>query len=139
MVQEGKIYEARKQLDLSQEELAEKLGVSRNTVSRWELGTSKPSAENLMALNELFEGLEGPSAQEERTPDPAAQEPPKRWPVTVMCAGIVCALLIGILSLIGIYSIKHDLNPVDTAVPMEEMNREEVDVPVKGHIDLEEP
>jgi DNA-binding transcriptional regulator YiaG len=37
------IKEIRKQLNLSQEDLARRLGVSLATVSRWENGLSKPS------------------------------------------------------------------------------------------------
>lgn len=36
-----KIYTLRTQLGLSQEELAEKLGVSRQSVSKWETGVSQ--------------------------------------------------------------------------------------------------
>lgn len=140
VVQKGKVYEVRKQLHLSQGELAEKLGVTRNTVSRWELGTSKPSAENLMALNKLYEALEDPSIQEKTAaPEQAAPEPPKRWPVVVLCIGLACALLIGIISMVGIYSINQKLDPVDTAVPMEELEGEEADMPEKGQIDLRVP
>ena len=39
----------------SQEIVAEKIGVSRQAVSKWENGTSKPSTENLIQLSELFE------------------------------------------------------------------------------------
>lgn len=37
-----KLYNARKKASLSQEEVAEKLGVSRQTVSKWEQGESIP-------------------------------------------------------------------------------------------------
>lgn len=40
----------RKALNLTQNELAEKLGVSGNTVSRWEKGEMKPDAEEMLEL-----------------------------------------------------------------------------------------
>ena len=39
---------------MSQETLGEKLGVASNTVSRWETGTYKPTAEDLDKLARLF-------------------------------------------------------------------------------------
>ncbi|RTL67342.1 MAG: XRE family transcriptional regulator [Hyphomicrobiales bacterium] len=39
---------------MSQEVLGEKLGVASNTVSRWETGTYKPTAEDLDKLSRLF-------------------------------------------------------------------------------------
>ena len=45
----------RKQKGLSQLEVSEKLGVSRQAVSRWESGTSKPSVENLQSLCQLYD------------------------------------------------------------------------------------
>ena len=44
----------RMQSGLSQKELAEKLHVARQTVSKWEKGTSDPSTHNLIALAELY-------------------------------------------------------------------------------------
>lgn len=44
----------RKRLGLSQEELAARLGVSRQAVSKWELGTSTPEPENIIALARIF-------------------------------------------------------------------------------------
>ena len=44
----------RTQLKLSQEYVAEKLGVSRQAVSKWESGASDPSTANLIALAKLF-------------------------------------------------------------------------------------
>lgn len=44
----------RKEKGLSQIELAEILEVSRQTISKWETGTVLPSAENLLALSQLY-------------------------------------------------------------------------------------
>ena len=44
----------RKNLGLTQEQLAEKLGVSRQAVSKWETGTAEPSTSNLLALAKAF-------------------------------------------------------------------------------------
>ena len=49
-----KILMLRKQHDLSQEELAEKLNVSRQAVSRWEVGSAQPDASNVLQLSKLF-------------------------------------------------------------------------------------
>ena len=40
--------------NMTQEFVAESLGVSRQAVSKWEMGTSEPSTSNLMALAQLF-------------------------------------------------------------------------------------
>ncbi|MBR1598512.1 MAG: helix-turn-helix transcriptional regulator [Lachnospiraceae bacterium] len=51
----NKLYNLRKQKGLSQEELAGRLNVSRQTVSKWEVGESTPDLEKLAAISELFE------------------------------------------------------------------------------------
>lgn len=51
----SRLYELRKTKGLSQEELANKLNVSRQTVSKWELGDSTPDMEKLTAISDLFE------------------------------------------------------------------------------------
>ncbi len=50
-----KILTLRKQSGMSQEELAEKLNVSRQAVSRWEVGSAQPDASNVLQLSKLFE------------------------------------------------------------------------------------
>ena len=40
-----KIFENRKKLGLSQDDLANKLDVSRQTVSKWEVGSATPEVE----------------------------------------------------------------------------------------------
>ena len=49
-----KIQMYRKQLGMSQEELGQKLLVSRQTISLWEKGQTVPTIENLMRLREIF-------------------------------------------------------------------------------------
>ena len=50
-----KIKEQRTAHGLSQETLAEAMGVSRQAVTKWELGQSRPNARNLQALAELYQ------------------------------------------------------------------------------------
>ena len=49
-----KIFLLRKQFGLSQETLAEKLGVTRQAVSKWESGSSVPELETVVALAKTF-------------------------------------------------------------------------------------
>ncbi|MBP5242684.1 MAG: helix-turn-helix transcriptional regulator [Clostridia bacterium] len=49
-----KLIELRKKAGLSQEELGDKIGVSRQAVSRWELGTTTPELDKLLLLSEVF-------------------------------------------------------------------------------------
>lgn len=49
-----KILKLRKEKGLSQEAFAEQLGVSRQSVSKWESGTAIPDTEKILAMSELF-------------------------------------------------------------------------------------
>lgn len=50
----GAIQENRKRCGLTQEQLAQRLNVSRQAVSKWENGTAEPSTANLLTLAEVF-------------------------------------------------------------------------------------
>ena len=50
----------RKRLGMTQEQLAQRVGVSAQAVSKWETGTADPTTSNLLALAKLF----GVSAEE---------------------------------------------------------------------------
>lgn len=80
-----KIQTLRKQRGLTQEQLAQRLGVSRQAVPRWELDESLPETANLLPLGEVLgvsldtlldpaQGLEGPAPKEEPSA-PAAPAP----------------------------------------------------------------
>ena len=67
-----RIQEARKAAGLSQESLGERLGVSRQAVSKWESDASVPDLENLIAMSSIFGvtigallGVEPPEAPSE--------------------------------------------------------------------------
>lgn len=55
LIQIGKyIAELRKENQLTQEQLGEKVGVTNKTISRWETGTYLPPADTLLAMSKLF-------------------------------------------------------------------------------------
>ena len=67
-----KIMELRKKKGWPQEELAEKLGISRQSVSKWESGASIPDLDKIIVISELFDvstdyllkdGIEEPAAK----------------------------------------------------------------------------
>ncbi len=49
------LQKIRAEKNISQEQLADKIGVSRQSISAWESGKSSPELEKLIALSELFE------------------------------------------------------------------------------------
>ena len=50
----NRIATERKRLDLTQEELAEKLNISQKSISKYETGARKPSFETLTEMAKLF-------------------------------------------------------------------------------------
>ena len=50
-----KIAQLRNDNNWSQEELAEKLNVSRQSVSKWESGQAKPDLDKIIALSDIFD------------------------------------------------------------------------------------
>ena len=50
-----KIYSLRKQNGMTQEQLAERLAITRQTISKWELGESEPDVASLVQISEIFQ------------------------------------------------------------------------------------
>lgn len=138
---EEKLLRLRKQHGLSQQEMADELAVSRQTISKWESGVTAPSTENLLRIGKLFDtsidflvedgtqpesalAVEGDAA----TPEGKAEYTviPGRWHIKRLVM-ILCtmAFLSGVL--IGGYFMCAK-GEADYAVPMEKLHSEEVDL-----------
>lgn len=98
MLQEN-IYTLRRKAGLSQEQLAERLEVTRQTVSKWETGRSVPDLEKLEAMARVF----GVTLNElTGTEEPAPGQPAARtghMGMALCAAGAGCLILLGVLSL----------------------------------------
>lgn len=76
----NRLVEFRKKNGLSQEQLAEKIGVSRQAVSKWERSEASPDTDNLIMLARLYNvSLDDLLRTEDEipTPEEAAEEQPE--------------------------------------------------------------
>lgn len=111
---EEKLLTLRKEKGLSQLELAEMLDVSRQAISRWEVGTSVPSVDNLKYLGKLYgvpldyllnddatlqEPQEQPAPKEPEQKATAAGTGTKRWIVVLVAIMTVVAVLLCVVFL----------------------------------------
>lgn len=116
MEQTAVLIRLRKERGLSQTEVAEELGVTRQAVSRWEGGRAWPSAENLVALSRLYgvtveEMVQGGAAKEmevvsEESPKEAGNAPgtdkstvsmslmSKRMVIVILVTYVCCGTLL---------------------------------------------
>lgn len=104
-----KLVTLRKQKGLTQMDLAEQLNVSRQAISRWEVGVAIPSTDNLKVLAELYgvqidfllnDALEEtPNSSETAGNKPIAR---KRRMYKVVAACVLVTILITILIFAGI-------------------------------------
>ena len=146
---EEKLTVLRKESGYTQLDLAEKVRVSRQAISKWETGRVLPSAENLKYLSELF-GVsvdyllsdditeEPKQTKQEPAPEPLAEEavfPEKeegkkvRWKyiaAALLLAVLLLGLLIGVF--VGKYSERH--------ISIGDIVGEEVDVAPSGEFSL---
>ena len=97
-----KIAALRRENSMSQEALGEKLGLSRQAVSKWEADQAVPTMDNLMELSKLFgvsvDTLLRPDAEltsrtEETADKPEESRPavPRKWKIAaIAAAGLLC-------------------------------------------------
>ena len=98
-----KLLALRRQAGYSQEELADRLNVSRQAISRWEMGTTLPDAQNLIQLSRIFGVSIDAMLQEELplterlTPPEPAAEPSKEEKLRRIAFGVLMGCYAGIL------------------------------------------
>ena len=100
-----KIRTARKQEGLSQEQLSEKLGISRSSVAKWETDKGIPDISNLIALTDVF-GLSLDELIKEDTTVKKkiiADSSAKKWHI------LVIMYLLAFVAYIIYFAICHDI------------------------------
>lgn len=110
-----KLYTLRKAANMTQTELAERLNVSRQAISRWEMGTTKPEVDTIILNSNIFHvTLDELLKNQEETPQIDIPEPPvsgpcfwdfvpKKWWIAALLA-ILCRLLPYGIMFMGILS-----------------------------------
>lgn len=106
------IKQAREELGMTQEDLAERLEVSRQAVSKWELGASVPSPENLALLEEVL-GVTFPAPEEDTAqspgqgPETALKAPFWNWKrVVLLVFGVL--IVSALLSIVMFETLRTD-------------------------------
>lgn len=94
------IKKYRKKAGMSQDELAEKLGVSRQSISLWETGQTQPTIYNIVALAEIFnissDTLLGSCDNANNSPDYVLEdENPKNKTKLIVAIVVAVAVIIG--------------------------------------------
>lgn len=100
-----KLYWLRKRSGLSQEQLAERLDVSRQAISKWESGVSVPESEKLVVISSYFnvsvdyllkDELDSPNANE--PPSPQRKTEISRYVGLGLCIlGFLCLIAWGVM------------------------------------------
>ncbi len=96
------IKKLRKKSNMSQEELAEKLGVSRQSVSLWETGQTQPTIDNIIALAKIFNTSTDEILGNTATETPKQEDLPDKkktpiWPFVLMIIAAAAIIVATIL------------------------------------------
>ncbi len=102
-----KLYVLRKKRGLSQEQLAERLNVSRQAISKWESGTSIPESDKLITISQYFNVTldylmkddSGNSLQSVSTDKPKRLSQKMIAGIALCVAGIIGLILWGLISI----------------------------------------
>lgn len=151
-----KLIRLRKQRGLTQQELAEAVDVSRQAISKWELGTASPTVESLRSLS-LFYGvpvdllldgeLDLPDPSEVTPKEPPqqnkgspAEENPLGNEIKKEIAGlkkwvIALAAIVAVLALAVAACMVGTLQEGSDAIPINELEQEYVGFALDGEFD----
>lgn len=129
MIFEERLLEIRKNRGMSQETLAEKIGVSRQAVSKWETGEAQPDYGKLIALADALEvSLDYLCGREPRVENvhTAVTDNPKKkqkgWVVAVVwtvVVAMVAVLIVGTVGLLIINLSDHAVEEPQRKLPEE--------------------
>ena len=114
-----KLFELRKEKNLSQEEVADRLKVSRQSVSKWETNQSVPDFDKIMPLCELF-GIGAEELLTGKKPESSEKEeerakPPTKEEIQRKSAEIVSSSVLIYIVAVAVFIVAIDvlcLNPV---------------------------
>lgn len=124
-----KLVTLRKQKGLTQMELAEKLNVSRQAVSRWEVGAAVPSTDNLKVLGELYGVPVDYLLNDDTTEATQSKRVSEEKPIIKEISQkrvkyksfLICIAIIAIAALVLISTLVLRNKNKDQVVPMEDM------------------
>ena len=134
---EEKLVSLRKAKGLSQMKLAEMMNVSRQAISRWEVGTAVPSTDNLKYLGRLYDvPLE--YLLNDDAPDPALQESEKNIEVSDTGPKRWVLMLIAIMAAVAVFLCAVFFrNESRKSVSMNEIERSEVETDSTNDFELD--
>lgn len=136
---EEKLVSMRKEKGLSQMKLAEMMGVSRQAISRWEVGASVPSTDNLKFLGNLY-GVPLEYLLHDDEPKPNQNETPMQKRIiekqesrrkTVFVV-LMAVLAVAVIVLSVMLLVKQPKKPIS----MREISGDEVNVTGKNDFDV---
>lgn len=126
----------RKEQGLSQMELAQALDVSRQAVSRWEVGAAVPSTENLRMISKLYQvsfdylvmGTEPQPAQptqptqaEQPQPEPTQETNKFSLREKIMLATALISITLALMGLLIAGTVLHTVIEDNRPIPMDEL------------------
>lgn len=145
MTLDKKLTRLRKREGLSQAEVSEELDVSRQAVTKWETGQSRPSTENLQSLSKLYnvpleylldeneDELPAPAPTTPATESgsgPETQKKEKRW-IRWLVIGAVAVVLVSCIIFVYVKRQNED------TVHLNEMQGEELAPPERQEFDFQ--
>lgn len=117
----NRLITARKAKGISQETLAESLGISRQAVSKWETGESKPDLDNLTALCTQLDVTMEYLCLGKTVPETPPQELPAKPNKRPLWTAVIAALLSMLLGFVLSFALFHD---AENAAPQRDYVRE---------------
>ena len=101
-----KLVSLRKEKGLSQLQLAEEINVSRQAISRWEVGLAVPSREKLRALSELYnvsvDYLLSDKTAEDMQKVSKPEDEAKEKPSNHLRVGLMACIVVILLVVVGV-------------------------------------